>query len=159
MPIELRDVIAAAALVISAFLAWLRFQDWRARPNLRLDMDWMTGGGGPTTLRIAVGNRGKARGGVRDIVLSSSPNLDDSSFGYLPIVEQLPVMLDPGHFVTFRVTIDPNGQTSFTQKLLDGTFTHAILVDQDERSHPFRLPERLPDSPNRISTYGRVAKR
>lgn len=59
------DIVGVLALLISAYLAWLRFRDTRAKPDLRLDMDWMVGGGGPSVLTIVATNRGKARGGVR----------------------------------------------------------------------------------------------
>jgi hypothetical protein len=154
------DLIAGLALLLSAYLAWLRYRDTRARPDLRLDMDWIQGGGGPTTLVIVATNRGDARGGVRAVVFSPTRNLDPATGFYLMrMVERLPVMLDPGHFERLPVELYPNDDTTFTKRILQGGFSHAILVDQDQKAHPFAIPEKPPETGNRTSTYGRVAKR
>lgn len=146
--------------LVALFLAWLRLLEWRAKPDLRLDMDWIVGGGGPATLRIVAENRGKARGGIRNVVFSRGANHDpQTAFIYFQHGDELPVPLDPGAFARFTVELDPNGTQTFTQALLGGSLTHAILIDQDNAPHPFEIPKQPEDQKNRVSGMGRVAKR
>ena len=151
--------VSILALGISAYIGWLRYQDTQAEPDLRLDMDWIIGGGGPSTLRIVAENRGKARGGVRNIVLSPGENHDPkTAYGFLHHLDELPVMLDPGHFARFPIDLDPNARYSFTQGLLSGHFTHAILIDQDRMPRAFTIPSQPEQQDNRVSLAGRVVK-
>lgn len=79
MPSELQiavGVVAILGFVLSAFLETLRLLEWRAKPDLRLDMDWIAGSG-PTTLRLAAVNRGRRAGTVR----RSSSALAPSTIG------------------------------------------------------------------------------
>ena len=152
------DLAAIAALLLSAGLALIEFRRWRAKPLLRLDMDWLIGGGAPTTLRVVAANAGQARGGIRDIVFSPTWQLDPATtLYYLPIMEQLPVMLDPGHFVRFSVELDPNEQTDFAELLLSGG--HAVLVTHDERRRTFLIPKAPATTDERMTAKGRVVKR
>jgi len=70
--IDWGDAIAFAALLISGALAVLRVLEWRAKPDLHVDMDWLAANGEPTRLNVVVSNRGRARGGVRALLPSSS---------------------------------------------------------------------------------------
>jgi hypothetical protein len=70
------DAIAFVALLISATLAFLRFIEWRARPQLHADPDWLAASGEPTRLTVVVSNRGRARGGIRALLLSPSESHD-----------------------------------------------------------------------------------
>jgi hypothetical protein len=71
-------------------------------------------------------------------------------------------MLGPGELAPIPITLDPNLNHTFTRNLNDGRFTHAILIDQDEETHAFAIPEMPKDernAENRMSLVGRVAKR
>jgi hypothetical protein len=163
MPIELQiavGVVAILSFALSLFLGWLKFEEWRAKPHLWLDMDWIVGGGAPSTLRIAAGNRGKARGAVRNIAFSPTEHYDRATaFEFLNHLADLPVMVEPGAFERFTVALDPNDDYAFTKGLLGGSLTHAILIDQDSSPHPFPIPTQPSDGDNRVSGVGRVRKK
>ena len=159
----LQTLVSWAAILgflVAAALAVLRFVEWRAKPDLRLSMDWIVGGG-PSTLIIVAENRGRSRGGVRSVVVSPSASRDPAtSFAFLAHMDALPVMLDPGAFARFPIELKPEDTTSYTTRLLGGGFTHAILIDQDEKAHAFPIPPQPGTDDNmRRSLYGRVAKR
>ena len=165
MPTWLQVAVGVVALLsfgLSLFLAWLRLQEWRAKPDLRLDMDWIIGGGESTTLRIVAENRGRARGGVRNIVLSLGEHHDPkTSFAWLSHQEELPVMLDPGDFKRVEIRVDPKQKDNytFTGRLVSGGFTHAILIDQDGKPRAFPIPAQPEDTENRVSLVGRVVRK
>lgn len=153
------DLAAIAAFFISALLALIEFRRWSAKPVLRLDMDWLIGGGAPITLRVVGANEGQARGGIRDIVFSPTRKLDPTTaFYYLPIMEQLPAMIEPGQFVRFSVVLDPNQTTDFAERLLSGALKYAILVTHDERHRKFIIPRAPAPTGERTHTFGRVVK-
>lgn len=56
------DLIALLALLISGALAVIRIIEWRAKPDLHVDMDWLAATGEPTKLSVVVSNQGRARG-------------------------------------------------------------------------------------------------
>jgi hypothetical protein len=155
------DAIAFAALLISAGLAILRFLEWRAKPELHADPDWLAAVGEPIRLNVVVGNRGRARGGVRALLLSPTEKHDpDVSFSHQPMLARFPVMLEPGDLAQFTFEVKPEEQHTFTQRLLGGGFTHVLLVDQDDKKHPFPIPLPPPTAEgSRRNRYGRVAKR
>jgi hypothetical protein len=158
-------IIGTLALAVSGFLAVLRFLEWRAEARLEMDGDWMQATGEHTVLRLVVTNAGRARGGVRAIVLSPSDRYDPSpgseGEGFIPydLIGELPAMVDPGHFAAFRIKLDPTAQNTFTRRLLDGGLTHVILIDHKQEPHAFPTPLRTEATGTRRSTYGRVAKR
>jgi hypothetical protein len=90
------DAIAIAALIISAALAVLRFLEWRAKPELHADPDWLAANGEPTRLNVVVSNTGRARGGVRALLLSPSathdPEVSFSHPGSNLTLSQAPLM-------------------------------------------------------------------
>lgn len=142
MPVELQIAVAVVAILgfgVSLFLAALRFEERRAKPDLYLDMDWTVGGGDFSTLRIVAGNRGKATGGVRHIVFSPTEQHDRATgFEFMPHFEVLPVRLDPGDFTHLPVSLMPKGESAFTRHLLSGQFKYAILVDGSSARTAFR---------------------
>jgi len=154
----LNFALAAVALLVSGYLARLRYQETQAKPDLRLYMDWLVGGG-PTILRIIAENRGNARGGVRDIVLSEHQRYaPHTSYAFRAHLDELPVMLDAGSIARFPIELDPNVQKNFTRNLMDGVFKYAILIDQDGMRRSFPIPPKPDDTGNRVSLVARVRK-
>ena len=158
---DIGDVIALIALLISAGLAVIRLLEWRAKPKLRADMDWLAANGEPTRLQVVVSNRGRARGGVRALLLSPSAAHDPTTaFSHQPMLARFPAMIEPGDLALFTFEVKPEqSDTTLTRALLDGSFTYLILIDQHDRPHPWMIPQRPPDSDTRRNSYGRVAKR
>jgi hypothetical protein len=102
------DAIAFAALLISAALAILKFTDWRAKPDLHADPDWLAASGEPTRLNVVVSNAGRARGGVRALLLSPSAKHDpETSFSHHPMLGHLPAMVEPGDLALFAFEVRP----------------------------------------------------
>lgn len=154
------NLIAVVALLISGGLAVLRLLEWRAKPNLHVDMDWLAAIGEPTRLNVVVSNRGRARGGVRALLLSSSGTHDPSTaFSHYSMLGHFPAKIEPGELALFTFQVSPNDQQTFTRNLLSGAFTHLILIDQNDNRIAFRIPERPPESETRRNRYGRVSKR
>lgn len=121
-------------------------------------MDWLVGGG-PTILRLVVENRGKARGGVRDVVLSEYRVHDPTaSYAFRPPLDELPVMIEPGGLVRLPIELNPNNDTNFTKNLLSGQFKFAILIDQDGSAKAFPIPPKPEDTGNRVSLVAKVRK-
>jgi hypothetical protein len=123
-------------------------------------MDWLAANGEPTRLHVVVSNRGRAVGGVRALLLSPSATHDpQTAFSHQPMLSRFPAMVEPGELMLFTFEVSPR-QIGFTltRQLLDGTFTHVILIDQHDKPHPWLIPERASDSDTRRNSYGRVAK-
>jgi hypothetical protein len=155
------DVIAVIALLISAFLALLKGLEWRASPDLHVDTDWIAANGEPTTLQIVVSNRGRARGGVRAVLLSPTSQHDpETAVQQLAMLSELPRMIGPRELALFTVrVVASDRQFSFTRGVLEGHFSHVILIDDAHQTRSFPITPRPPDSDTRRIRYGRVAKR
>lgn len=107
---------------------------------------------GKATLKAKI-----ARGGIRDIVFSPTWRLDPATaLYYLPMMDQLPVMLDPGHFARFTVELQLNQRTELGDLLLAGG--HAVLVTHDERHRTFLIPKPPAHTEERTTAKGRVVK-
>jgi hypothetical protein len=132
--------VSVGALGISGALAW---REIRARPDLSLYLDWVSGGPGPWQFRIVVENSGRARGTVRNVMLSRSADYDKAAaFEFLPHLDVLPLMLEGGDVLRLSIPLDPNaGDTSLQRGLLQQTFTHVILKDQDENLRAVAIPD------------------
>jgi hypothetical protein len=117
--------VSVLALAISGFLAW---REARAKPDLQLYLNWVSGGPAPWSFRIVVENRGRARGTVRNVLLSGSERYDrEAAFEFLPHLDLLPAMLEAGDVLHLPILLDPNAdQTSLQRGLLDDDFTHVI---------------------------------
>lgn len=148
--------VSIVALSVSGAMA---LREWRAKPDLRLYLDWIVGGG-PTTFRIIVENRGRARGTVRDIVVSPTATYDTATaYVYLAHLDDLPMMLDAGAVAHLPVVLDPNAKENYSRRLLDGGFTHAILIDGDDVSHAFLIPAKPDGAESRVSRAGNVRRK
>jgi hypothetical protein len=154
------DLIAVVALLISGTLAVVRILEWRARPNLHVDIDWLAATGEPTRLNVVVSNRGRARGGVRALLLSPSETHDPlTAFSQYSMLGTFPANIEPGELSLFTFQVAPEDPQTFTRNLLTGAFTHLILIDQNDDRKAFRIPEKPPESETRRNQYGRVSKR
>jgi hypothetical protein len=162
MPVWLQIAVGVVAILgfgISLLLAWLRFEERQAKPDLQISMDWMVGGGDKATLLIVVENHGRARGGVRHVVLSPTEQHDPSTgFVFYDHYEMLPAAVDPGSFVRLAITVNPRRDTALTHQLLSGTFTHAVLIDWKNNTTAFAIPKQPDEQRNRASLVGRVSR-
>jgi hypothetical protein len=157
---EWGDAIALVALALSIGLAVLKAIEWQAKPDLHVDVDWLAAAGEHTRLNAVVSNRGRARGGLKALLLSPSPNHDpEVTFSHYAMLDRFPTMLERGDLRLFTFVVDPHDENSLTRRLLDGSFTHLLLIDQADKCTPFPIPPRPPDSETRRNRYGRVSKR
>lgn len=155
------DWIAAFALVISLVLAGIRIAEWRATPEFHASLDWLAASGEPIVLHVVVSNRGRARGGIRALLLSPTPTHNrDTAFSHYPMLSKLPAMVEPGDLAPFGYEVKAEDtRHTLTRDLLNGGFRYVLLIDQAHRVHAFPIPERPPESETRRNSYGRVAKR
>ena len=151
-------VVSVVALTVSGLLA---VREARAAPDLHLYLNWVTGGPAPWSFRIVVENRGRARGTVRNVLLSTSERFDkDTAMEFLPHLEVLPEMLEPGDVLRLAIPLDPNlDSTTLSKGLLEGGYTHVILIDQRDTPRAFTIPPMPTTGETRRSLAGRVAKR
>lgn len=152
--------IALVALAVSTALAVLRFIEWQAKPEWDVDVDWLGAEAEPVSLHIVVGNHGRARGGIRAVLLSPTEDHDpQTAFAHLPMQAQLPVMVEPGDLAPFTFTAERRATTTLSRSLIDGQFHYVIIIDERRKAHAFPISDRPPDSGTRRNRYGRVAKR
>jgi hypothetical protein len=162
MPTWLQVAVGVVALLsfgLSLFLGYLKWEERQAKPDIGLDMDWLHGGG-PTILKVAAVNRGKARGTVRDIVLSRGDDYDRANaFSFLAHWAEFPLMLEPGDVARFPIEVDPNAANTLTRDLVEGRLTHAHVFADSDSPRSFAIPPRREEGGNRVSLRAYVRKR
>jgi hypothetical protein len=72
----------------------------------------------------------------------------------------LPTMLEAGDVLNLSIPLDPNADDTSLQKgLLQQTFTHVILKDQDGGVRTYAIPRMPAEGDTRMSLSARVVKR